>query len=63
MTVAASMLRYFAAVGDDGDRITDPCVNVAVTTQCGNYYYAPNAAQLARVFDAIAEKVFFRISQ
>jgi hypothetical protein len=63
LTAAAAMLRYFAAVGDDGDRVTDACAGFAVTAQCGNYYYAPDATQLSRIFDTIAEKVFFRISQ
>jgi Putative Flp pilus-assembly TadE/G-like len=63
LTAGVAMLRYFAAVGYDGDRVTDPCNGQTVTTQCGNYYYSPDAAGLARIFDAIAEKVFFRISQ
>jgi hypothetical protein len=63
LTAGVAMLRYFAAVGYDGDRVTDPCNGQNVTTQCGNYYYAPDPAGLARIFDAIAEKVFFRISQ
>lgn len=68
LTPAAAMLRYFAAVGDDGDRVTDQCLDssgvpYAVGTSCGNYYYAPNAFQLSQIFEAIASKIYTRLSQ
>ena len=34
------LLRYMAAVGDDGDRATDPCVGIASKHSCGQYYFA-----------------------
>ena len=36
------LLRYMAAVGDDGDRTTDPCRTTANKQSCGQYYYAPS---------------------
>lgn len=68
ITAGASMLRYFAAVGDDGDRVTDLCLDISgvprdVDESCGNYFYAPNTLQLTKIFEAVAEKIFTRITQ
>ena len=61
--MGVNLLRYMAAVGDDGDRVTDPCSSVADPTQpCGNYYYAPNASELIGVFEDIAKRIQTRIS-
>ncbi len=60
---AERLLRYMAAVGDDGDRVTDPCNGVPSATSCGNYYYAAQGAQLASVFEDIAKRVFTRLSK
>ena len=69
------LLRYVADVGDDGDLETAPCGSdfywddVVVDPipnlgeQCGNYYYAPNAAALEDVFEDIASRIFSRITQ
>ncbi len=61
--VGEALLRYMAAVGDDGDRVTDPCQGVGSATTCGNYYYAPSGAQLQGVFEDIAKRVFTRLSK
>jgi hypothetical protein len=60
---AELLLRYMAAVGDDGDRVTDPCAGVPSATSCGNYYYAAKGAQLQGVFEDIAKRVFTRLSK
>ncbi len=57
------LLRYMAAVGDDGDRVTDPCTNVAVATSCGNYYFAPDPSALGPVFEDIAKRIFTRLTR
>ncbi len=58
------LLRYIAAVGDDGDPSTDPCASVAVGDDCGNYYFVldPSGGQLINVFEAIASRIFTRIT-
>jgi Flp pilus assembly protein TadG len=56
------LLRYVAAVGDDGNPATDPCSSVAIGTSCGNYYYSPTGAGLLKVFEAIASRIFTRIT-
>ncbi len=58
---AEKLLRYIAAIGDDGDPSTDPCSSVAAGTSCGNYYYSPTGAGLLQVFEAIASRIFTRI--
>jgi hypothetical protein len=58
---AEKLLRFIAAVGDDGDPSTDPCASVAAGTSCGNYYYSPTGAGLLQVFEAIASRIFTRI--
>ncbi len=55
------LLRYIAAIGDDGDPSTDPCSSVATGQSCGNYYFAPTGAGLLQVFEAIASRIFTRI--
>ena len=59
----AALLRYAAAVGDDGDRTTDPCIGFDADESCGQYYYAPNGAALSGIFDDIAGRIYTRISQ
>ena len=59
----ASLLRYIAAVGYDGDPDTDPCAAESnYETWCGNYYYSPTGSQLNRVFEDIASRIFTRIT-
>jgi len=49
-----SLLRYIAALGDDGDAATDPCAGVAdYRESCGNYYFAQEAADLEGIFGQI----------
>lgn len=68
------LLRYIADVGDDGDLQTDPCGSAyywdpdpvptpTMGDNCGNYYYAPDAASLVDVFEDIASRIFSRITQ
>lgn len=61
--VAEKFLRYMAAVGDDGDRNTDPCSTASVNTSCGQYYYAPTGDRLLPIFEDIASRIYTRISQ
>ncbi|MFQ5943578.1 MAG: TadE/TadG family type IV pilus assembly protein [Anaerolineales bacterium] len=58
------LLRYIAAVGDDGDPSTDPCSSAAIGADCGNYYFVldPSGGQLLSVFEAIASRIFTRIT-
>jgi len=55
------LLRYIAAIGDDGDPSTDPCSSVPTGQSCGNYYFSPTGAGLIQVFEAIASRIFTRI--
>jgi len=55
------LLRYIAAVGDDGDPSTNPCSSTGTGVSCGNYYFAPQGASLLQVFEAIASRIFTRI--
>jgi hypothetical protein len=62
------LLRYIAAVGDDGDPNTDPCFGVPPSTlanpqSCGNYYFAPSGGDLQEIFRNIASRIFTRIHQ
>ncbi len=57
------LLRYMAAVGDDGDRNTDPCAGVAEKLKCGSYYYAAKGNALRPIFDDIASRIYTRITQ
>lgn len=59
----ASLLRYIAAVGYDGDISSDPCDTVGdYRDWCGNYYFAPTGPQLTRIFEDIASRIFTRIT-
>lgn len=63
-----TLLRYIAAVGDDGDAATDPCSiynEDAADWQewCGNYYFSPEGDQLSEVFQDIASRVFTRLNR
>jgi len=63
-----SLLRYIAAVGDDGNAATDPCeifdTNDPADWEewCGNYYYSPGD-ELSEVFEDIASRVFTRLAR
>jgi hypothetical protein len=60
----APLLRYMAAVGDDGDRRTDPCLTVTDPTQrCGQYYFATDSTALERVFRDIASRIYTKITE
>jgi hypothetical protein len=57
------LLRYVAGVGDDGDPATNPdCSGAPTKTSCGNYYFSPTGAGLIQVFEAIASRIFTRIT-
>ncbi|MBN1264569.1 MAG: VWA domain-containing protein [Anaerolineales bacterium] len=55
------LLRYMANVGYDGNPNTEECSSAASGTDCGNYYYAASGADVAPVFEAIAQRIFTRI--
>ena len=55
------LLRFLAAIGDDGDPSTDPCSGEPIGQSCGNYYYSPTGTGLIQVFEAIASRIFTRI--
>lgn len=63
-TLGEELLRYVANVGDDGDPrpSSDPCASVASGHDCGNYYYSPTGSGVLRVFEAIAGRIFTRIT-
>jgi len=66
--IAEYLLRYMAAVGDDGDRDTDPCINglgvhEAAQTSCGQYYYAPSGAALRGIFNDISTRIYSRLTK
>jgi hypothetical protein len=56
------LMRYVAAVGDDNDPGTDECDGVSTGNSCGNYYYSPTGSGLMEVFEAIASRIFTRIT-
>jgi hypothetical protein len=56
------LLRYIAAVGDDGDPDSDLCAGVPQKVNCGNYYFAQTTADLGPVFTDIAKRVYTRIT-
>ena len=56
------LLRYIAAVGDDGNPLSDLCSGVAQKNNCGNYYFAQTAADLDPVFNDIAKRIYTRIT-
>jgi len=58
-----ALLRYIAAVGDDGDPATDLCQGITdYTVWCGNYYYSPTGSRLDKVFEDIASRLFTRLT-
>jgi hypothetical protein len=65
------LMRYIAAVGDDHDPMTDPCQSpplpligpIPSGQNCGNYYFAPDTNSLGAVFEAIAARIFTRLTQ
>ena len=64
------LLRYMAAVGDDGDRVTDECLDTTPSRQpldyrvnCGQYFFALNGADLAPIFDSIASRIYTKITR
>lgn len=59
---AEQLLRYIAAIGDDGDPGTDDCSGVGAGESCGNYYFAQEGFDLEEVFEAIASRIFTRIT-
>lgn len=61
--IGEDLLRYMGAVGDDGDRTTDGCRNVAHRVSCGNYYYAPSGESLLPIFEDIATRIYTRVSE
>jgi hypothetical protein len=58
------LLRYVAGVGDDGNPVSpgDPCNGAPSGADCGNYYFSPTGAGLMRVFEAIASRIFTRLT-
>jgi hypothetical protein len=68
-----ALLRYIAAVGDDGNPASDPCAAVAPppagltagndSYQCGNYYFSEFGTGLASVFESIASRIFTRLTR
>lgn len=63
-----TLLRYMAAVGDDGDRVTDQCKNAlgvptAAKTSCGQYFFAATGDQLLPIFDNIASRIYTKITR
>lgn len=56
------VLRYIAAVGDDGNPLSDLCDGKPQKTNCGNYYFAETALDLDPVFTDIAKRVYTRIT-
>ncbi|MGD0806490.1 MAG: pilus assembly protein TadG-related protein [Anaerolineales bacterium] len=59
-----ALLRYLAAVGDDGNSATDPCsTEPDYTKNCGNYFFAQHGTDLDKVFEAIYSRIFTRLTQ
>ncbi len=60
------LLRYMAAVGDDGDRTTDECLSggavLSYNITCGQYYYAQTGNDLLPIFDSIASRIYTKIT-
>jgi hypothetical protein len=58
------LLRFIAGVGDDGDPDTDPCIDAGagIAESCGNYYFAQGGLDLIAIFEAIASRIFTRIT-
>jgi hypothetical protein len=54
----ASLLRYLAAFGDDGDPSTDPCAEESnFAKNCGNYFFAPSGSDLGLTFEMVYSTV------
>ncbi len=62
-SLGENLLRYMANVGDEGSRSNDACESIPALQNCGNYYYAPNASYLQRIFENIAGRIFTKISR
>jgi hypothetical protein len=61
--LGARLLRYIAAVGDDGNPLSDLCDGISDWKQaCGNYYFAETAGDLDPVFDDIGKRVYTKIT-
>jgi hypothetical protein len=58
-----SLLRFLAAVGDDGNPATDPCASTAIGNSCGNYFFAQHGTDLDKIFEAIYSRIFTRLTQ
>jgi Flp pilus assembly protein TadG len=58
-----SLLRFLAAIGDDGNPATDPCASTAIGNSCGNYFYAEHGTDLDKIFEAIYSRIFTRLTQ
>jgi hypothetical protein len=73
-----SLLKYVANVGLDGDPdptppggTTDPCFGIPAPSltegnddySCGNYYFSESGTGLNAVFEAIASRIFTRLTQ
>ena len=55
------LLRYIAAVGDDGLASSDPCSGALSRSDCGNYFFSPTPAQLGDIFFTIADRILTRL--
>jgi PKD repeat protein len=51
-------LRYTAAVGDDGNPNTDPCLGLASGYNCGNYYFAPDGSSVGPIMLDVASRIY-----
>ncbi len=59
-----ALLRYLAAVGDDGNPDTDQCdTQPDYSKSCGNYFYAQHGTDLSKIFEAIYSRIFTRLTQ
>ncbi|MEI8132173.1 MAG: pilus assembly protein TadG-related protein [Leptolinea sp.] len=72
LPIGAYLLRYMAAVGDDGDRTTDECIDKDIngapspkspTVSCGQYYYASAGSDLSAIFNDISKRIYSRLTQ
>jgi Flp pilus assembly protein TadG len=60
----AALLRFIAAVGDDGNPATDPCLGISdYTVSCGNYFWAEHGTNLQKIFSAIYSRIFTRLTE
>lgn len=62
VALGEKLLRYAAAVGDDGDRTTDPCAATPAYRSCGQYYYTSTSSGLLKIFEDIASRIYTRIT-